>query len=149
MLFNRQNTIRVRVRILREFFQTLRRQLRVGGRRFDVTLVDDAEIKRLNAAFRGKRGPTDVLSFPWDGSPQAVSGSALHSRELSGFLGDIVISVETARRNARREGHNLHVEIQQLMLHGLLHLRGYDHETDDGKMNALELRLRRQLGIEG
>lgn len=121
----------------------------MSPQRFDVTLVDDAEIKRLNAAFRGKTAPTDVLSFPWDNSKPVVPGAEGHSEELSGFLGDIVISVETARRNALREGHALRVEIQQLMLHGALHLRGYDHETDDGEMNALELRLRRQFGIEG
>lgn len=145
MFFNRQSRIRVQVRILREFSEKL--QLR--HQRFDVTLVDDAEIKKLNAAFRGKRGPTDVLSFPWDDSTQAVSGSALRCGELSGFMGDIIISAETARRNALRERHSLRVEIQQLMLHGLLHLRGYDHEIDHGEMNALELRLRQRLGIKG
>lgn len=121
----------------------------MSPQRFDVTLVDDAEIKRLNAAFRGKAAPTDVLSFSWENSMSFVPGAEGHSEGLSGFLGDIVISVETARQSALREGHSLHVEIQQLMLHGALHLRGYDHEIDNGEMNALELRLRRQFGIEG
>ena len=68
---------------------------------------------------------------------------------LRDFLGDIVISVETARRNARGEGHATLMEIRWLILHGVLHLLGYDHEVDDGEMTALELRLREQLGVDG
>lgn len=112
-----------------------------------MTLVDDTEIHRLNAAFRGKRKPTDVLSFPWQDGEREIPETP--GENLSGFLGDVIISVEAARRNARMEGHSLLTEIQQLMLHGLLHLLGYDHETDRGEMNAMEMRLRQKLGIEG
>jgi len=69
------------------------------------------------------------------------------NREFRGFLGDIVISAETARANARREGHSTENEIRWLILHGLLHLLGYDHATDQGEMTALELSLRERLGI--
>ena len=74
-----------------------------------------------------------MFSFPADGN---------------GYLGDVVISAETARRQSRRFGHSLGEEIRLLMLHGLLHLLGYDHEKDDGQMNRRELRLRRRLGLE-
>jgi rRNA maturation RNase YbeY len=77
-----------------------------------------------------------------------MRGSSLNRRsrgEFRNFLGDIVISVETARRNARAEGHSLKTEIQWLVLHGLLHLLGHDHDADHGEMTALELSLRDRL----
>lgn len=114
---------------------------------FDVMLTDDAMIAKLNREFRGKDAPTDVLSFPWrdDTGGAGVTGD----KSLASFLGDIVISVETAQGNALAEGHSLEIEIHQLILHGALHLVGYDHVTDCGEMNEIELRLRRQLGIQG
>jgi len=127
--------------------------------------VNDREIRRLNARFRGKQRATDVLSFPWDARQrrarsrtkrgrgqrrQASSGlAACVEIEFRNHLGDIVISVETARRNARQEGHSTLNEIRWLILHGLLHLLGYDHESDRGEMNRLELALRNRLGISG
>jgi len=123
-------------------------ELHLAGQRFDVALVDDDETERLNRIFRKRTAPTDVLSFPWTDGAEAAP-PAVAAKEFAGFLGDIVISVETARRNARREKHSLETEILQLILHGLLHLLGYNHETDDGEMNRLELNLRRRLGIEG
>ena len=95
-----------------------------------VCFVTDAEIARLNHAFRGKSGPTDVLSF---------------RGEQRG--GDIAISPATARRNARKLGRGVHQELRVLILHGVLHLAGYDHETDTGQMDRRERRLRRELGI--
>ena len=96
--------------------------------------------------------PTDVLSFPWESEKRKKRGSeaATHTRKLVGcefsdFLGDVVISVETARRNARDAGHSVAREIRWLILHGALHLLGYDHEADGGVMTELELRLRAQL----
>jgi probable rRNA maturation factor len=84
----------------------------------------------LNHRFRGKPQPTDVLSFPVDPGE-------------NGYLGDVVISAETARRNARRSGRSLREELRILILHGVLHLLGYNHETDRGQMNRLERKLRR------
>jgi len=97
-----------------------------------VAFVSDARIRGLNRAHRGKDVPTDVLSFPSDEPP---------------FLGDIVIAAGVARRQAGRAGHAFGVEARVLALHGLLHLLGYDHESDGGRMERLEARLRREAGL--
>jgi probable rRNA maturation factor len=104
-----------------------------------VALVTDARMKRLNATFRGKPQATDVLSFPVEG----VSGSRNSGRNL----GDLAIAVGVARRQAREQGHALAVELRILALHGLLHLLGYDHESDTGTMRRLEERLRRRARL--
>lgn len=138
----------------------LRRALKLGRREFNVCFVDDRDIKRFNAQYRGQARPTDVLSFAWTGAeghsglpptPAGRTGKAKpgRAREFDHFLGDVVISVDTARRNARREGHSTAHEIRWLILHGLLHLLGYDHTTDQGEMTALEHELRARLGIAG
>ncbi|MFB3923104.1 MAG: rRNA maturation RNase YbeY [Terriglobia bacterium] len=130
----------------RSFAARLARALRLGRREFNVCFVDDRAIRRLNASHRGKAQATDVLSFSWQGG-NGARGPA--GSEFAGFLGDIVISAQTARRNARREGHSTANEIRWLILHGVLHLLGHDHETDRGEMTALELSLRERLGIAG
>ncbi|HEV2707238.1 MAG TPA: rRNA maturation RNase YbeY [Pyrinomonadaceae bacterium] len=104
-----------------------------------IAFVSDRAMRELNRRWRGKRGTTDVLSFP------AEQDEFEKAEGLS--LGDVVISVEQARRQADEHGLEFDEEVAQLILHGLLHLCGYDHERDDGEMNALELRLRRRLGI--
>jgi probable rRNA maturation factor len=106
-----------------------------------IAFVDDAAMKRLNRDFRGRHKTTDVLTFPADDS-WAEPGSTGQP------LGDIVISIDQARRQARTEKHSLAIEIRYLILHGVLHALGYDHETDDGEMNALELKVRRKVGLE-
>jgi len=98
-----------------------------------VAFVSDKKIRELNRQFRRIDKATDVLSFPSDSN--------------DGEMGDIAISIETAARQAKQSGLTLDGEIAQLLLHGLLHLSGYDHETDNGEMNRLELRLRKKLGI--
>ena len=103
-----------------------------SGSSVTIAFVSDSKIRTLNKQFRGIDKATDVLSFP------ACE---------QGELGDIAISVETAARQARENGLTLNGEISQLILHGLLHLSGYDHETDNGEMNKLELKLRKKLGI--
>ena len=100
-------------------------------------MTGDAEIRRLNAAFRGKNRPTDVLSFP-DGRAQSPREAAR--------IGDIAISLAAARRNASRAGHGLRREVRDLLIHGLLHLLGYDHEVDGGEMHSMERALRETLG---
>ena len=97
-----------------------------------VALVGDAKMRALNREFRGVDRPTDVLAFP--------AGTR-------GHLGDIVIATGVARRQARAAGHPVDTEFRCLALHGLLHLLGYDHEQDDGRMERLERRLRRRGGI--
>ncbi|HKR01627.1 MAG TPA: rRNA maturation RNase YbeY [Pyrinomonadaceae bacterium] len=110
-----------------------------NGSGVTVAFVSDRAMRELNRRWRGKRGTTDVLSFP----------SAQDDFEkLEGpTLGDVVISVEQAARQAGEHGLSFEDEVAQLILHGVLHLCGYDHETDDGEMNSLELRLRGRLGI--
>jgi len=104
-----------------------------------IVLVSDAASKKLNRQFRGKNYPTDVLSFSTE--PESFEHeNALH-------LGEIVISTERAAAQAKENGLTFKNEVQQLILHGLLHLCGYNHETDNGEMNRLELKLRKKLGI--
>jgi probable rRNA maturation factor len=109
------------------------------NRPFSVALVSDRRMTELNHFFRNKKATTDVLSFPND-------AEAFES-ENEDNLGDVVISVEQAKRQAAENKLTLENEIKQLMLHGLLHLCNYDHETDNGEMNSRELELRERLGI--
>ena len=108
-----------------------------------VRFVGDREMRRVNRQFRGKDKTTDVLSFP---------GDPADTGHLTGHLGDILISIPTARRQAGEAGHGVDQEIKTLLLHGILHCLGYDHETDQGEMERLERRLRRDWirgGIPG
>lgn len=102
-----------------------------------VLLADDKEIRRLNKRFRGKDKATDVLSFP--------AGDGIRGRVH--FAGDLAISVETAAREADLRGHALDLELRVLLLHGILHLAGYDHEADSGEMARKENLLRKRLGL--
>lgn len=104
-----------------------------------VAIVSDSRMKILNSRFRGKDTTTDVLSFPH---------VADEFDENPDFLGDIIISADQAKRQAAENGLPLELELKQLILHGILHLLGHDHETDQGQMNQLELNLRIQLDIE-
>ena len=108
------------------------------GRHFSLAFINDSRMEQLNELFRGKKSTTDVLSFPHE--PDEFDPDKDN-------LGDIVISVEQAQKQANENGLTLEAEIKQLILHGLLHLCGYDHETDGGEMNERELELREQLGI--
>lgn len=130
VLIDRQRRRRVDVGRLRRVLVGAAAALRVSG---EVTLVlaGDGTLRRLNREYRRRDRPTDVLSFTGSGGREG--------------LGDIVISVKTAERNARGEGRRLTQELDILALHGFLHLLGYDHETDDGTMDRLEERLRRRL----
>lgn len=148
MILNRQKQLEVNLAALRAYVGRLRDALRLGRREFNICFVNDRAISRLNAGFRGRSRPTDVLSFPWqEAGRRAGNGNA--QLELKNYLGDVVISVEAARRNARAEGHSIENELRWLILHGLLHLLGYDHETDQGEMTALELSLRERLDRAG
>jgi len=113
-----------------------RARLAIGLRgAVDVLLTGDAAIRQLNKNFRGKNKPTDVLSFP---APTAFAKK---------HAGDLAISLETATRQAKTYGHTLPDEIKILLLHGLLHLSGEDHETDSGEMAIREAALRRKLRL--
>ena len=148
MIYNRQRKVRLNVKQFEEFALDLTAELNLGKRWFEVALVDDREIQKLNTAFRRKKTPTDVLSFPWERDGAPSSTRELFQRELDGFLGDIIISAQTAARDATEECITLSLKIRQLILHGALHLLGYDHETDQGEMLALERESRCNLHIE-
>jgi rRNA maturation RNase YbeY len=207
MILNRQRRVRIARPALESFLRRIRRHLRLGKAEVTICFVTDAEISRMNKAFRRKNGPTDILSFPVaqtllpvrtsirssrnppstgastknccpDRSDPAFSparvvragsgraGTLANSRRVQAavsaesptirrfslptrdsFLGDIAISPATARRNAQSAGRPLTTELRILMLHGILHLLGYDHETDAGQMDRFEQNLRHQLGL--
>jgi probable rRNA maturation factor len=107
-----------------------------------VLLADDATLKRLNRTFRGKNKATDVLSFP-AGATTVFFGEP----DAPALAGDLAISLETAARQAASFRHSLRDEVRVLMLHGVLHLAGFDHEEDSGEMAAREAELRRKLGL--
>lgn len=130
MILNHQRKCRLGRTGLEHFLAEVQERLGVSDRELSVAFVSDRRMADLNHRFRGKPQPTDVLSFPVDPGE-------------NGYLGDVVISAETARRNARRSGRSLREELRILILHGVLHLLGYDHETDRGQMNRLERKLRR------
>ena len=143
MILNRQDEVSVSMEGLSRFWKRVRRELMLGRRDATVCFVDDAEIARLNCEFRGKRKATDVLSFPFGANRNGKANRA----EARDYLGDIAISPAVARRNAKQLGRTVDEELRVLMLHGALHLLGYDHETDDGRMDRVETRLRKRLGL--
>lgn len=138
MIVNLQRKIKLDGRSFERFIEKIQAVEEAGGREFSVALVSDRRMKELNKLFRGKEDTTDVLSFPHE--PDVFDPDKEN-------LGDIVISVEQALRQAELNGLTLELEIKQLILHGVLHLCAYDHETDNGEMNARELELRENLGI--
>lgn len=148
MILNRQRRIPLAVGPLTSFCEQVRRELGFPEESVTVCFVSDPAIARMNRKFRGKQGPTDVLSFPARRS--RVRGARLLRRRQTKpghYVGDIVISPETARRFARRRSHGLASELRVLILHGMIHLAGFDHENDGGEMMQLERRLRRRLGL--
>jgi probable rRNA maturation factor len=122
---------RIRERALALFTSKARRVVGVRGE-LSVRITSDAEMRELNRRFRRKNKPTDVLSFP---------------AEMPRLAGDIAISANIAAANADRLGHSLETELKILILHGLLHLAGYDHENDDGEMRKQEDKLRLRLKL--
>ena len=137
-------------RFSRRQIETFVRQVILAARRqrivesgsigVSIAFYDDAAMKALNRRFRHKNKTTDVLTFPADPSYIEPSSSARS-------LGDIAISIDQARRQARDERHSMATEVRYLLLHGILHALGFDHETDHGEMDAMELKLRRSVGL--
>jgi probable rRNA maturation factor len=152
MIVNRQRRIPLAVRPLSAFLERARRELGFPEGVVTVRLISDSAMARLNRAYRNKPGPTDVLSFPAQATRTLRSLPRRLARRNgdSGpqYMGDIAISPETARRNARLFARTLPEELQILVLHGLLHLAGMDHEADEGQMERIERRLRRRLGLK-
>ncbi len=125
----------LRIRPYKRLLDAVAEHLGVRGYTVTIVWTNDRKIRELKHRYLGMDEPTDVLAFPF------------HETWPDGthYLGDIVISLETASRQAREKGHDLNVEVAILLIHGFLHLLGYDHETDQGEMAALETVLRRQF----
>jgi probable rRNA maturation factor len=139
---NGQSIPRMSRREIGAFVRTVLLTLRKDDEITDVSIafVDDSDMKSLNRKFRHRNRTTDVLTFPADetyGDPNRKGKP----------LGDIVISIEQARRQAIEERHSLATEVRYLLVHGVLHALGYDHETDNGEMNELELDVREAVGL--
>ncbi len=144
------NSVTAWIPALRQFFARARRAVPVAGR-VSVLLASDKEIRKLNREFRGKNKATDVLSFPAliiaeNNSPgkRATRSGPSPQKVLAG---DLAISLDTAARQAEQFGHPLFIELKILLLHGLLHLAGHDHETDGGEMAEREEQLRRRFRL--
>src|SRR5688572_11819379 len=152
-VINLQRKIKLETGLFRKYVTKLSSSVEeADGKPFSVAFVSDKRMTELNKLFRGKDSTTDVLSFPhlpdefaqstaFGGRPEQAEACTLNEN----FLGDIVISAEQAARQAKENKLSLDNEIEQLILHGLLHLCGYDHETDGGHMNRRELELRKRL----
>ena len=138
-IFNRQRKHAVSVPRLEKLSRKLCRYLKLPQCEFTLILSNDRKIRRLNWLFRHKDQPTDILTFP--SSPTDRKDDPFENQSL----GDMMVSVETAYRQAIRQRHSLEREIDILLIHGVLHLLGYDHETDQGQMRRRERRLQRRL----
>jgi len=152
---NLQRKVELDLRLIRAFVADLPAHIEeAAGSTFSVAFVSDDRMWKLNWSFRGKDSTTDVLSFPnepdeFEGQINELNHIADGTSEGANppFLGDIVISADQASRQADENDLSLDDEIKQLILHGLLHLCGYDHENDDGEMDRRELGLRKLLSI--
>jgi probable rRNA maturation factor len=175
MILNQQKGVRLARKPLERFLKRVQKELGVKDRAVTVCFVSDRVIAGLNERFRKKQGPTDVLSFPagrkwrvprgpstslrtseWRAKKRIRTASAgdkakqrpsKDSQREESYLGDIAIAPETARRYAKKNGRTLENELRVLILHGVLHLLGYDHETDRGEMDRFEQKLRRTFGL--
>jgi probable rRNA maturation factor len=161
-LINRQRAYEIESEDLTHFAQSVLETLGLSRAQVSVVFVSDRQMRKLNREFRAIDKPTDVLSFSYstgklygdgmgtDADGQGTIGTAGPSEAAADpdYLGDVVISTQTAAGYAERLGLTLDQELKRLILHGLLHLCGYDHETDNGEMNRLEQKLRKRLLVK-
>ena len=138
-IVNRQRDRQINQKHWRDFAARAIEAIGNGHKAVTIVFVSDSAIRKLYKQFRGKDQVTDVLSFSNEAEP--------FEKENQTQLGEVIISVDRAATQAKENGLTFQNEIEQLILHGLLHLCGYDHETDNGEMNRLELKLRKKLGI--
>ena len=137
-IVNRQRKIKIDAKIFQDFAEKARTLIPEAiGKSVVIAFVSDRKMRELNGTFRGKNLTTDVLSFPFEADEFDQD-----------MLGDIAISLEQAARQAKENNLTFSTEIKQLILHGILHLCDYDHETDNGEMNSLEVQLRDKLLID-
>lgn len=138
-IFNNQRKIKITLDAFQNFTENVIKAIfKTFQKSVTIAFVSDRKMRALNKQFRGKNATTDVLSFPFEPDEFEIDKNN---------LGDIVVSVEQAARQAAENNLSLELEIKQLILHGILHLCGYDHETDSGAMNLIEIKLRGKLEI--
>lgn len=138
-VINNQRKIKIDSQIFQKFAENAVGNIgETENKNVTIAFVSDRKMRELNKDFRGKDKTTDVLSFPFE---------ADEFDETDDFLGDIIISLEQAEKQAAENNLEVELEIKQLILHGILHLCGFDHEIDDGEMNLRELELREKLQI--
>lgn len=138
-IVNRQRRIKINLEMFQTFVEKAIETISETQKKFvTVAFISDEKMRSLNKTFRGKKTTTDVLSFPFE-------ADAFDAEKNN--LGDIIISLAQAERQANENSLEFETEIKQLILHGILHLCGYDHETDAGEMSACELELRDKLEI--
>jgi probable rRNA maturation factor len=138
-IINNQRKVKIDAKAFEEFAgKVVEKISQTSGRFLTIAFVSDKKMRLFNKTFRGKDTTTDVLSFPFEAEEFEAGDNN---------LGDIFISLEQAKRQAEENNLTFEREIRQLILHGILHLCGFDHETDAGEMNRLELKLREKLGI--
>ncbi len=143
---NNQRKIKINGKVFREFAENARANIsETSGKDFTIAFVSDRKMRKLNEEFRGKSSTTDVLSFPFQNDE--FENNEEEPAFSDDYLGDIVISAGQAEKQAAENDLAFEIEIKQLILHGILHLCGYDHETDHGEMNQRELALREILNI--
>jgi probable rRNA maturation factor len=155
MVLNRQKRVRVPVAPLERFLGSVLRHFRLPMDSVTVCFARDADVARWNRIYRGKHGSTDVLSFPAasNGAGSRIvrqlktRRGGMKTTAAGEYLGDIAISPSVARRNAERFDRSLSLELRILILHGVLHLLGYDHETDRGEMERFEMQLRSRFRL--
>jgi rRNA maturation RNase YbeY len=138
-ILNRQRRRKIHSPKWRTFAEQALQATGAAERDLTIVFLSDPAIRKLNRRFRGRDYATDVLSF--------ASDAEVFEEENQASLGEIVISVDRAIAQAQANQLSFENELKQLVLHGVLHLCGYDHETDDGEMNRLERRIRKQLQI--
>lgn len=139
-VINRQRVKAVDLKRAAQLARAVLNKIGEGEAALTISFIRDRQMRQLNREYRGFDKPTDVLSFAYH-----EADDELEAAESSQHLGDLVISVETAERYAGELALSFAREIEYLVIHGTLHLAGYDHETDNGEMNRLERRLRKQL----
>lgn len=139
-IVNRQRKIKIEAELFKDFAEKTTGLIpAASGKSLVIAFVSDLKMRQLNNTFRGKNLTTDVLSFPFEIDEFEIDQCN---------LGDIAISLEQAKRQAKENNLPFSTEVKQLILHGILHLSGFDHETDNGEMNNLELKLRDKLLID-
>ncbi len=138
-IINNQRKIVLNTDLIQTFCKRLVKNVpEMNSKTATVVFISDRKMRELNSEFRGKKGTTDVLSFPFEAEDFESEFET---------LGEIVISAQQAEKQSKENKLTFEREIKQLILHGILHLCGFDHETDNGEMNEREIQLRQKLGI--